>query len=108
MRRRVEALVAVLHDEHRLVLPVSGGDVEIRTPDGTNLAILASIFRAAPKKELQDYVASRPRGKYARRLWFLYELLTGSRLPVDDLRTGGYVSLDGKRIIINKSIPDRW
>lgn len=25
-----------------------------------------------------------------------------------DLRTGGYITLDGKRIIINKSIPDRW
>lgn len=61
--------------------------------DGTNLAILASVFDAAPQKELQKYVESKPRGKYARRIWFLYELLTGSSLPVDDLKTGGYVDL---------------
>ena len=61
--------------------------------DGTNLAILASVFRVAPKKDLQDYVASKPRGKYARRLWFLYELLTESLLSVEDLQTGGYVDL---------------
>ncbi len=61
--------------------------------DGTNLAILASVFLVAPQKELQDYIKSRPRGKYARRLWFLYELLTGATLPVEDLKTGGYVDL---------------
>jgi hypothetical protein len=61
--------------------------------DGTNLAILASIFQVAPQKELEQYVASKPRGKYVRRLWFLYELLTGTRLPVADLETGGYIDL---------------
>lgn len=61
--------------------------------DGTNLAIFASVFKAAPQKEIQDYVASRPRGKYARRIWFLYEFLTGSVLPIEDLQTGGYIDL---------------
>jgi len=61
--------------------------------DGTNLAILASVFREAPQNEIQEYVAAKPRGKYARRLWFLYELLTGSALPVEDLKTGGYIDL---------------
>lgn len=61
--------------------------------DGTNLAILASVFRVAAQEELGEYVLSKPRGKYARRLWFLYEFLTGSPLPVDDLQTGGYVDL---------------
>jgi len=61
--------------------------------DGTNLAILASVFNAAPVEEVQQYVASAPRGKYARRLWFLYEMLTGSSLPMEDLKTGGYIDL---------------
>lgn len=61
--------------------------------DGTNLAILASVFKAAPVEELHQYVASAPRGKYARRLWFLYEMITGSSLPLEDLKTGGYVDL---------------
>jgi Fic family protein len=61
--------------------------------DGTNLAILASVFKEAPQKEIQDYVASMPRGKYARRIWFLYEFLTGTILPVENLQTGGYIDL---------------
>ena len=61
--------------------------------DGTNLAILANVFQVAPPKEFQEYIASKPRGKYARRLWFLYELLTGAPLPVEDLQTGGYIAL---------------
>jgi hypothetical protein len=61
--------------------------------DGTNLAILSSVFHVAHRVEFQEYVESKPRGKYARRLWFLYELLTGSTLSVDDLKTGGYLDL---------------
>ena len=61
--------------------------------DGTNLAILANVFRAAPQAEIRDYILSKPRGKYARRIWFLYELLTGSGLSIDDLQTGGYIDL---------------
>ena len=61
--------------------------------DGTNLAILAALFRAGPEDDLLAYVRSRPTGKYARRLWFLYEFLTDSRLPLDDLKQGNYVDL---------------
>ena len=61
--------------------------------DGTNLALLARIFRSVPQDAIIEYVASKPRGKYARRIWFLYEMLTGVKLPLDDLATGGYVDL---------------
>ena len=61
--------------------------------DGTNLAILASVFKLAPQDEIQQYVESAPRGKYSRRLWFLYEMLTGSELPLADLKNGGYIDL---------------
>jgi len=61
--------------------------------DGTNLAILACIFMAADAGEFAAYVQSRPTGKYARRLWFLYEMLTGRRLPLPDLTRGNYVDL---------------
>ena len=42
--------------------------------DGINLAILAAIFQAAPKQEIEHYVASKPRGPYVRKLWFLIAL----------------------------------
>lgn len=61
--------------------------------DGTNLAILDSLFQVIPKEELLAYIQSKPNGKYARRLWFLYEFLTGSTLPLDDLKRGNYIDL---------------
>jgi hypothetical protein len=71
-----------------------GGHLEFALKyDGTNLAILASLFRVLPQKEFLAYVKSKPTGKYARRLWFLYEFLSGSRLALDDLKTSNYVDL---------------
>jgi len=61
--------------------------------DGTNLAILASLFQVVPQEEFLAYVKSRPTGKYARRLWFLYEFLSGSILSLDDVKQGNYVDL---------------
>ena len=61
--------------------------------DGTNLAMLASIFHAMDRAGLVDFIRSRPTGKYARRLWYLYEWLTGERLPLEDVAAGNYVEL---------------
>lgn len=61
--------------------------------DGTNLAILSILFQKAGKEDLLQYVRSKPTGKYARRLWFLYEFLTGKALPRDDLGQGNYIDL---------------
>lgn len=61
--------------------------------DGTNLAILASLFQVVTPEEFLVYVQSKPTGKYARRLWFLYEFLTGTRLAMDDVERGNYIDL---------------
>ena len=61
--------------------------------DGVNLAILACLFQSVAEGDLLDYVQSKPTGKYARRLWFLYEFLTGKRFPLDDLKRGNYIDL---------------
>ncbi len=61
--------------------------------DGTNLSILAEVFRKVDVADLLSYIQSKPTGKYARRLWFFYEFLMGSRLSLDDLRRGNYVDL---------------
>ncbi|MBN1919414.1 MAG: Fic family protein [Verrucomicrobia bacterium] len=61
--------------------------------DGTNLAILASLFQVVAARDLLDYVQSKPGGKYARRLWFLYEFMTGTTLPLDDITRGNYIDL---------------
>jgi len=61
--------------------------------DGVNLAILASLFWKAAEQDFLEYVRSKPTGKYARRLWFLYEFLTGKTLPLDEVRQGNYIDL---------------
>jgi hypothetical protein len=61
--------------------------------DGTNLAILAGLFQGVAEEDFLGYVQSKPTGKYARRLWFLYEFLTGKTLPLDDVKRGNYIDL---------------
>ncbi|MBN1257383.1 MAG: Fic family protein [Planctomycetes bacterium] len=61
--------------------------------DGTNLAILASLFQEVDQKDFLDYVKSKPTGKYTRQLWFLYEFFTNKTLPLDDLKQGNYIDL---------------
>ncbi|WP_422479157.1 Fic family protein [Pleomorphochaeta sp. DL1XJH-081] len=65
--------------------------------DGVNLALLARIFEKVSFEVLTEYIMSKPTGKYARRIWFFYELLTEKHLPVSDMTTGNYVNaLDSK------------
>ncbi len=61
--------------------------------DGTNLLILAKLFAVVSQNELTAYVKSKPTGKYARRVWYLYELLTGHQLSIADLSQGNHVDL---------------
>jgi len=61
--------------------------------DGTNLAILACLFQKIAEEDLLVYIQSKPTGKYARRVWFLYEFLTGRSLPLADLKRGNYIFL---------------
>lgn len=59
--------------------------------DGVHPGLLARIFEKLSQEDLTDYIKSRPTGKYARRIWFFYEFLTGKQLPVDDIASGNYV-----------------
>ena len=61
--------------------------------DGISLAVLDSLFEVIEEGDILKYVRSKPTGKYARRLWFLYELLTGKQLDLADLNQGNYVDL---------------
>jgi len=59
--------------------------------DGINLGLLIRIFEHLPQEEITEYIKSKPTGKYARRIWFLYEFLTDNKLPIDDITSGNYV-----------------
>ncbi|MCX6635907.1 MAG: Fic family protein [Acidobacteria bacterium] len=49
-----------------------------------DLLILKRIFEAAPRAEVEAIVHAAPTGIPARRAWYLYELLTGRTLDVED------------------------
>ena len=61
--------------------------------DGTNLGLLAAILSAVGPEEITRFVQSKPTGKYARRIWYFYELLTGEQLPLADMSRGNYIDL---------------
>ena len=46
--------------------------------------VLKRILMALPKAEVEACVTSAPTGQTARRIWFLYELLTGNALDIPD------------------------
>lgn len=61
--------------------------------DGVHLALLSQIFECSPMAALMDYIQSKPTGKYARKIWFLYEFLLEKKLPIDDLTIGNYIEI---------------
>ncbi len=58
--------------------------------DGLNLYYMELIFNVVEESEIVNYILSKPTGKYTRRIWFFYELLTGKQIPIDDLTMGNY------------------
>ena len=59
--------------------------------EGLDLAVLKRLFLALDAAEIEAIVRATPTGRYARRLWFLYEWLTGQRLNLPDATRGDYV-----------------
>ena len=58
--------------------------------EGLDLAVLKSLFVATGPAPLADLVKARPTGTYARRVWFLYEWLTGVQLDLPNAGSGVY------------------
>jgi hypothetical protein len=61
-------------------------------------ALIQAHLTFSLKYEITRIVQSEPTGSYSRRIWFLYEWLTGSTLPLDDVATGNFVELINSKI----------
>ncbi len=61
--------------------------------EGLDLAVLKRLFLAIDAAQIARLVRAHPTGRYVRRLWFLYEWLTGRRLALPDCATGTYVAV---------------
>ena len=59
--------------------------------EGLDLAVLKRLFLAVGPADVEAIVRGRPTGSYARRIWFLYEWLTGQKLDLPSADMGTYV-----------------
>ena len=60
--------------------------------EGLDLAGLKRLFLAVGPADIEALVRATPTGSYARRIWFLYEWLTGGQLDLPSADKGAYVS----------------
>jgi len=61
--------------------------------EGVELGILAAFFAVLEPEDLVSWINTSPTGRYTRLAWYLYELLTGTRLSLPDLEQGNYVAV---------------
>jgi Fic family protein len=61
--------------------------------EGLNLEVLAALFPMLDSSAVEAYVQESPIGKYARFVWFFYELLMEQRLSLPGLDTGNYLPI---------------
>jgi len=61
--------------------------------EGLDLAVLKRLFLAVAPARIEAIVRATPTGSYARRIWFLYEWLSGSVLDLPPIDRGTYVEI---------------
>ncbi len=52
--------------------------------EGLDLGVLAALFKVVAADDVAEVVRAKPTGASARRIWFVYEWLTGRKLDVSD------------------------
>ena len=78
------------------------------------LDVYAALFQVLEGRALEDWIRTEPTSIFARRAWYLYELLTGIRLDIPDLIPTGYIDLldpklhitGGRRLVRRHRIND--
>ena len=76
--------------------------------DGINLEILKKIFAKLSAQEVANYAQSKPTGRHARKIWFLYEYLMDKKLAIPDIKSGQYFDLlDSKKYYTSQPLKSR-
>lgn len=68
--------------------------------EGLHLELLRKVLPRLGADEVATFVRSKPTGRYARTIWWLYEEFTQVKLEIPDLGVGNYVNLLDARIYI--------
>jgi len=58
-----------------------------------DLLFLKRLFAAVGRQPVEEMVRSEPTGSTARKVWYLYETLTGETLDIPDAKAGNYVEV---------------
>ena len=66
--------------------------------EGVDLPILKALFDQIDPREITGIVELEPTGAYSRRIWFLYEWLTGKELGLDDAKHGNFVPVVNEKL----------
>lgn len=90
-RLRTEAGWRLLTPRHAPAPALDGHLTFALKYEGLDLAVLKRLSAATGPKPIEALVRARPKGSYARRLWFLYEWLMGERLDLADAAKSDYV-----------------
>ena len=61
--------------------------------EGVDLGVLKGLFIQISHEDITTLVAKEPTGQYSRRIWFLYEWLMDTKLPLEDLIVGNYIEV---------------
>ena len=61
--------------------------------EGINLLFFKKLFETLAEQDIISLVQIEPQGQYSRKIWFLYEWLSGKTLPIPDLDKGNFVTL---------------
>jgi len=81
----------ILTPRHAPVASLEGHLTFALKYEGLDLAILKRLFAAVAPEKIADIVRAKPTGRYARRIWFLYEWLTDKQLDLPNAAQGAYV-----------------
>jgi Fic family protein len=66
--------------------------------EGINLLFFKFLFKKLEEQELIDLLQIEPSGQYSRKIWFLYEWMTGVTLPISDMTFKNYKPLIDEKI----------
>ena len=76
--------------------------------EGVQLLVLKKLFSIVKPEEIISIIESKPSGKYARSVWYLYEWLLETTLPVPDAKKKiNYTLLADPRIQYTLDITDK-
>ena len=76
--------------------------------EGVDLAVLKALFSVLRPAELETIIRNEPKGKFSRRLWFLYEWLLEQPLDLPDTTVTNFVdAVDAKLQYPGPSTPSR-